>query len=342
MLWLKQNFYNLLYFLTLLVLCIDIIRSNETVFGLIGINSRFIAIWAIMLMGFMRIFLNKRLDNRLNAFNTYVAIPFFLGISIIFTILDFVTPPNFAYSLLPIQYSQTFLVGIFALFVFYFQQTNNWYRKYYSKIIFISFFVLAGLSFIISLFPFEVFRILSHEDSLFENLQFVILLAGSVLALVLSLKIFDKFKTYSILFFLTSLILFAIAGDEISWGQRFLSIATPQAIVDINAQNEITFHNLYSFHGFVGIGYMIIGLIGSIAWLLPRLNKSFEKKPLVYFVPPWFTAPYFFVGFLYNFSTTFFVHPYADWSEFSELILYLGITLTLLNSFLLSKNIKQK
>jgi hypothetical protein len=42
-----------------------------------------------------------------------------------------------------------------------------------------------------------------------------------------------------------ALFLFIAGGEEISWGQRFLGIQTPQIIAKINVQGEINLHNLY-------------------------------------------------------------------------------------------------
>lgn len=39
------------------------------------------------------------------------------------------------------------------------------------------------------------------------------------------------------------------AGEEISWGQRLLGVPTPEAVAAVNAQGELTLHNLTAFQG---------------------------------------------------------------------------------------------
>ena len=45
------------------------------------------------------------------------------------------------------------------------------------------------------------------------------------------------------------IVFFVGLGEEISWGQRILNIETPEAIKEINAQGELTIHNLEWFGG---------------------------------------------------------------------------------------------
>jgi hypothetical protein len=42
-----------------------------------------------------------------------------------------------------------------------------------------------------------------------------------------------------------ALFLFVAGGEEMSWGQRFFGIQTPQSVAEINVQGELTLHNLY-------------------------------------------------------------------------------------------------
>ena len=44
------------------------------------------------------------------------------------------------------------------------------------------------------------------------------------------------------------LLLFILAGEEESWGQRLLGIETPPSISEINAQHETNLHNLTALH----------------------------------------------------------------------------------------------
>jgi hypothetical protein len=48
-----------------------------------------------------------------------------------------------------------------------------------------------------------------------------------------------------------AILFFVGAGEEISWGQRFLGIETPEKIREASAQGELNFHNLEMWSGAV-------------------------------------------------------------------------------------------
>jgi len=71
-------------------------------------------------------------------------------------------------------------------------------------------------------------------------------------------------------------------GEEISWGQRIFNFATPEAIKDINLQQEFNFHNLEIFHGKTADGEEKKGILA-----LLTLHKIFYLSFLFYllFIP---------------------------------------------------------
>jgi len=48
-----------------------------------------------------------------------------------------------------------------------------------------------------------------------------------------------------------ALLFFFIAGEEISWGQRFFNITTPEMLKNINVQQEVNIHNIEGIHGII-------------------------------------------------------------------------------------------
>jgi hypothetical protein len=44
------------------------------------------------------------------------------------------------------------------------------------------------------------------------------------------------------------ILMFVCFGEEISWGQRLLGFETPELLMELNAQEEVTIHNLWLFH----------------------------------------------------------------------------------------------
>jgi hypothetical protein len=92
------------------------------------------------------------------------------------------------------------------------------------------------------------------EDHYFENVGALALFATAALFFYGFLRarkqpLRDKTHWIKQLAFLGfALIAFFGAGEEISWGQRIFNIATPEALNEINAQGEMTVHNL-EFNG---------------------------------------------------------------------------------------------
>lgn len=92
--------------------------------------------------------------------------------------------------------------------------------------------------------PHFILAALPGEDRLIEWLQFVFFLAGSGHAFLL-VKGGEGLPrlTWAVI----GLGLLFIAGEEISWGQRFLRFETPENLAAINLQQEFNLHNIGGF-----------------------------------------------------------------------------------------------
>ena len=102
----------------------------------------------------------------------------------------------------------------------------------------------------------ETVLFLCAEDGPFES-------AGAILFLVASLLFLrcytlssgfgphqGRFQNHgSIFYLLLSIFFFFCFGEEISWGQRIFNWDTPQALKELNAQDETNLHNLWLFQG---------------------------------------------------------------------------------------------
>lgn len=94
-----------------------------------------------------------------------------------------------------------------------------------------------------------LFRALSLEDGPVENLSALALLLGSgVFAVRFMLEVGQRGSLGDRLGQLAMLglagILFVIAMEEISWGQRLFGYATPGAVAELNWQGEFNLHNI--------------------------------------------------------------------------------------------------
>lgn len=104
-----------------------------------------------------------------------------------------------------------------------------------------------------------------------------------------------------VLSILICLVLFVMAGEELSWGQRIFGWATPEAIAEINAQNETNLHNMatQAFQNTLYFGGWLL-LIGFSFWRKTLSGIINKVKPLAFlanWLPPMSFVLIFAVGF---------------------------------------------
>ena len=89
------------------------------------------------------------------------------------------------------------------------------------------------------------FITLFDDDGLIETAQALLYAGGSWLSAVLARRLWlAGSRAWAILFRVLAAGLFWVTGEEISWGQRLLGIATPEWFMRHNVQRELTLHNL--------------------------------------------------------------------------------------------------
>jgi hypothetical protein len=96
------------------------------------------------------------------------------------------------------------------------------------------------------LFTFEQLQVINQEDGFIETLSAALLLAAAVLSLRTAAGLHGMPARRAMHLFL-ALLFIVMCGEEISWGQRYLGIETPEAIKDINVQAEINLHNMFGY-----------------------------------------------------------------------------------------------
>jgi hypothetical protein len=91
----------------------------------------------------------------------------------------------------------------------------------------------------------DLFMRYTVEDGLVEWLTVLGLLLGSGLCFIRVAKLLHKRKLiFLIITFLLGLMLFVVAGEEISWGQRIFGIQSSEFFKEHNTQAETNFHNM--------------------------------------------------------------------------------------------------
>ncbi len=122
------------------------------------------------------------------------------------------------------------------------------------------------------------------EDNIVEWLTILGLLLGSFVCFARFIKFLRKRSwMFLAITFLLGLMLFVVAGEEISWGQRLLGIEASEYFQKNNLQKETNFHNLVVNGVKINKVVFSIGLIAVLAVylllfpLLYRKNTGFKK-----------------------------------------------------------------
>lgn len=267
--------------------------------------------------------------------NNKLIFPFSLTTFILLSVLSTFTTQNYIFSIFYISLENFKYVPFMSGVVLLANLKVKALESSWQKIL-----LLGGIIFLIcmnflSVLNPELFKTLIKEDSLFENLQTLFYFSAAVFAFITSLKlVLVKKKVLFVFFMLLASILFFIAGEEISWGQRIFNLETPPIIDNINRQNELTIHNIKYFQSKIDYIYMFIGLLGAFSGLIAKkfFPKFYSKYEIAF--PPLVLIFYFLAAFRYYFLNQFMVFSYqlftferisiGDRQEVSETLLAFG------------------
>ncbi|MEO7910343.1 MAG: hypothetical protein ABIV47_11905 [Roseiflexaceae bacterium] len=189
-----------------------------------------------------------------------------------------------------------------------------------------------------------LYRFIVKEDGPVEWAQFLCYAAVCLFSIGIAYKRFKAGHPWQALMFAGfAFVNLFIAGEEIAWGQRIFGLQTPDDLKAINAQGEITIHNIghiqdiFNFIMFLAAGY---GVVAYFANQRVRLERYWDQARHL-LVPALFLVPTFLVAFAYKLirytvvrSPGFTVTKYA---EVAELCLAFGfLVFTALNYRLLA------
>ena len=170
---------------------------------------------------------------------------------------------------------------------------------------------------------------LRSEDGPLEWIQFIEYAISSLLALVIYIRTKRKKDINSITWLMIAFLLFIIAGEEISWGERITGIGI-NSISNMNVQGETNFHNLPFFHNYLLDPIFEISCIflGWIGWRRFKNITALPSKDLsLYFL---FVALFYFYFDLSWASTT---QQIRNDQEIFEFLLSTGIFLHCFENF---------
>jgi len=119
-----------------------------------------------------------------------------------------------------------------------------------------------------------LYKRLVVEDGPVEWATVVVYVIAAVLSIRLCRGLTVRRRyAWAVYYAVMALAFIFIAGEEISWGQRILGIATPEYFRQRNVQGELGFHNLSTIRLLLSPAYITIGLGGAFGSLvLTRLG----------------------------------------------------------------------
>lgn len=184
--------------------------------------------------------------------------------------------------------------------------------------------ILGGVLLAIARVDLATFRALTREDGPIEWLQVVAFLGTAAFAVLTAVRLLRRGERLpALLFFGLAVACVFIAGEEIAWGERLLDLEVPEAIEDINDQEELTIHNIGVLLYVFNLGMLAVALYGVTSpYLAERFAHRLPRWWRFYLVPPMalmtaFAVPVAFrlVRFSVVRHSGFTVTKWGEWSE---------------------------
>lgn len=311
-----------------MLLTIDTFGNDAKSMKLIGIDSRFLIIYIVVVLFFSKHVVNIQIHDYLHKAFELFTFPI-TAVCILLSLWGAITPTNTVFTITHLHQSEIGFLALFSFLVVLSQKPIRWWKSHWLKIIFFTPYILFISLLIIRTWPFDVFIIMTHEDHLIENLQFITLFQGSLWCGYWAVQFFrekKKYKWIPLAFF--CLAFFLVAGDEISWGQRIFSIATPTLLETYNRQKEITIHNISTVEWLVQWIYLLISFGGIFGRSIAEKILPKKLKVLHTFFPTHHYIGYFIFPLIFYIGQKVVTNGiWHIWVEPMELFIYLGVVL---------------
>lgn len=308
------------------LLALDSVGSPETSVKLMGFRAYVLIVPVLLLQMYAHRFWNVRLLNVLQhaLLSAWVLLaPLTAGL----TWYWIHSHENAVFELTRLHPQGLTILLLYAFLAWLINQRHTWWKQHWQLMVLVAPLLGYALLYMVSVWPFNIFKEVVKEDRVIEWLQFAVLFSGSIYSAVASWKQYAQRQWLLMLLYIGASIVFvAIAGDEISWGQRLIGIESPPELQEINRQGETTFHNLYAVEWFVIYGYVMLSFAGLASHWIARAVPPLQRIQFLTASP--LLAGFFLVPFI------FFVQQlrvqwgiWHSWSEVAELYLYTGLVL---------------
>ena len=163
--------------------------------------------------------------------------------------------------------------------------------------------IIVAAAVLITYISRPLYRFVTMEDGPVEWGQFFFYAGACILSVSIALKRLKAGHPWQALMFAGfAFANFFIAGEEIAWGQRIFGLQTPDDLKAINAQGEITVHNIGGIQDVFNLVMFLAAGYGAVACFA---NKKVQVEQLwdqanYLLVPPLFLVPTFLVAFVYK------------------------------------------
>jgi hypothetical protein len=168
---------------------------------------------------------------------------------------------------------------------------------------------------------------LNWDGNLIQNLQFAFLASAAILLLFSAIRFAAQPRYMRWVVLLAAMGVIFYAGEEIGWGQDITHSPLPRYFAANNVEDRLTIHNLRFADTKQDYVYILEGLAGGLAWLLPASLVAWI--PLrKWFIPPWYLSLYFLPlamdGFLWEVKTkpAALGGVFAGWQRFLNTYLF--------------------
>lgn len=304
---------------------------------------------ALLFAGYFRVYLS----DWLHAILAYL-FPVLLITQSIFLYVTASVHANYIYNTLHLNPFQTIYFVILA-FALLWSRPGEHLLRIKKYLIFFTAFVFAQITY--TVFLFDIWTLIeyyqSNDDNIIEYAQFFCYAGAAIAAFLTSRQFKHEHPFIAKLFIGVAIILFFIAGEEISWGQRLLGVTTPEYFAEKNKQGETNLHNLDFIFGKVYRSYILLNVLAAGAWpvlticsrLVKRTSIAISKYIVLlrrWFAPEWYYLPYFVTsGCIFYLHREMHVGMLQNFEEFSELMMALGIAFFMLEKYIESRHAKK-
>lgn len=257
--------------------------------------------------------------------------------------------PNYIYGKLHLNFEALIYVSMIWFLTGVLFSQKKWLQEHYNKLIFTSGIIGVIYGFAFWFVPLGMFFELVKEGKQVETLQFLSLLLISGISFFSAKKAMNLTSVvtwqkylYLAFFITTGLGALLLAGEEVAWGQHWLGY-TVESIQKNNLQNEVTIHNNSFFSQFILQAYLVLTIYGSFSWVAAKLLGN-KVKTWFFAFTEWYTMPFFLLFPLHQLQQRAFDlgELVKQWSEYTELMLYIGILFTVLKNLSVILNFAKK